>query len=116
MTPVSELTMAELSRFSPLGLLPVPARAWLSSLGDRPDLPAEALPEISANLASTYLAEWGLAAPVSPRYGQRVAEALGYHWWRHCEGGGFRPLDQVVPLVQAGRLAYGRVKEDVLRE
>ena len=105
----------------PRGLLTEAMGDWLASIADRLDRPvADLLQHRARSLAGVYLAEWGepvvpLDGPREDRFVDRVAGALAFHWWRFGRLR-FRPLDEVVHLVQSGRFAHGRVQGDVLRE
>src|SRR4051812_31180818 len=102
------------------GTLPGPARQWLETLDcGRDPAPAEQLRRSAGALVRSYARGWGAeldeSLPCWPAYENRVVGTLAYHWWRHGELG-FRPLEEVVTLLAAGRLAYGQMNADVVRD
>ncbi|MGE3821044.1 MAG: RNA polymerase sigma factor [Isosphaeraceae bacterium] len=100
--------------------LPDVAKRWLDDLTERFGEAAEtAVADAADGLASEYLAGWGASLPPGAegaRYRARVAMALVYHWRRFAQHEPDVDLNTVIARVRAGRLAFGRFRDDVLRD
>ena len=94
--------------------------AWIVSLPNWMGDPGDAVLSWSATLVRRYTREWNTVPDRRgsvglDQYEARLATVLQYHWWRHSQNG-FKPLDEIIALVQDGQLAYGHFRSDVLRE